>query len=164
MLCYEGIGYWGVTGATHAASCCAASAADGNGNGVSCCLFSLQVRVQAGARVQAVADELRQAGLSLQNYASIREQTVGGFIQVGWLGGQTGHGALCGWEGWLGWAEWAAPCSQCWAAIPSRWQHAAFASVEASSTRSRPCGPCPDRSARTAPVPPSLQWMSRWWP
>lgn len=50
-----------------------------------CCLA--QVRVQAGARVQAVADELRQAGLSLQNYASIREQTVGGFIQVGWLGG-----------------------------------------------------------------------------
>ncbi|KAL4857423.1 L-galactono-1 [Chlorella vulgaris] len=41
-----------------------------------------QVRVQAGARVQAVADELRGHGLTLQNYASIREQTVGGFIQV----------------------------------------------------------------------------------
>lgn len=41
-----------------------------------------QVTVQAGARVQAVADQLRQHGLTLQNYASIREQTVGGFIQV----------------------------------------------------------------------------------
>lgn len=38
--------------------------------------------MQAGARVQAVADELRKHGLSLQNYASIREQTVGGFTQV----------------------------------------------------------------------------------
>ncbi|KAL4448874.1 hypothetical protein ABPG77_007591 [Micractinium sp. CCAP 211/92] len=41
-----------------------------------------QVRVQAGARVQAVADELRKHGLTLQNYASIREQTIGGFTQV----------------------------------------------------------------------------------
>lgn len=41
-----------------------------------------QVTVQAGARVQAVADELRKHGLSLQNYASIREQTIGGFTQV----------------------------------------------------------------------------------
>ncbi|PSC76820.1 L-galactono-1,4-lactone dehydrogenase isoform A [Micractinium conductrix] len=41
-----------------------------------------QVTVQAGARVQAVADELRKHGLTLQNYASIREQTVGGFTQV----------------------------------------------------------------------------------
>lgn len=41
-----------------------------------------QVTVQAGARVQAVADELRKHGLSLQNYASIREQTCGGFTQV----------------------------------------------------------------------------------
>lgn len=41
-----------------------------------------QVTVQAGARVQDVADALRPMGLSLQNYASIREQTVGGFTQV----------------------------------------------------------------------------------
>ncbi len=41
-----------------------------------------QVTVQAGARVQEVADELRKHGLSLQNYASIREQTIGGFTQV----------------------------------------------------------------------------------
>jgi hypothetical protein len=47
-----------------------------------CSLLASQVRVQAGARVQAVADELRGHGLTLQNYASIREQTVGGFIQV----------------------------------------------------------------------------------
>lgn len=43
--------------------------------------------MQAGARVQAVADELRKHGLTLQNYASIREQTVGGFTQV--------RGGLC---------------------------------------------------------------------
>lgn len=41
-----------------------------------------QVTVQAGARVQEVADALRRHGLTLQNYASIREQTIGGFIQV----------------------------------------------------------------------------------
>lgn len=41
-----------------------------------------QVTVQAGARVQDVADALRPLGLSLQNYASIREQTIGGFTQV----------------------------------------------------------------------------------
>jgi L-galactono-1,4-lactone dehydrogenase len=40
------------------------------------------VTVQAGARVEAVADELRRHGLTLQNYASIREQTIGGFTQV----------------------------------------------------------------------------------
>lgn len=40
------------------------------------------VRVQAGARVQEVADQLKVHGLTLQNYASIREQTIGGFIQV----------------------------------------------------------------------------------
>ena len=38
--------------------------------------------MQAGARVQAVADELRKHGLTLQNYASIREQTIGGFTQA----------------------------------------------------------------------------------
>jgi len=41
-----------------------------------------RVTVQAGARVQEVADKLRPHGLTLQNYASIREQTVGGFTQV----------------------------------------------------------------------------------
>lgn len=40
------------------------------------------VTVQAGARVQDVADYLRPRGLTLQNYASIREQTIGGFTQV----------------------------------------------------------------------------------
>jgi len=40
------------------------------------------VTVQAGARVEAVAEELRNHGLTLQNYASIREQTIGGFTQV----------------------------------------------------------------------------------
>ena len=40
------------------------------------------VTVQAGARVAEVAAALRQQGLSLQNYASIREQTIGGFTQV----------------------------------------------------------------------------------
>jgi len=42
-----------------------------------------QVTVQAGARVQAVADALKPHGLTLQNYASIRDQQVGGFTQVG---------------------------------------------------------------------------------
>lgn len=41
-----------------------------------------QVTVQAGARVQDVADALRPYGLTLANYASIREQTIGGFTQV----------------------------------------------------------------------------------
>ncbi|KAG7671357.1 hypothetical protein Ndes2437B_g03998 [Nannochloris sp. 'desiccata'] len=40
------------------------------------------VTVQAGARVQEVADILRPHGLTLQDYASIREQTIGGFTQV----------------------------------------------------------------------------------
>ena len=30
-----------------------------------------------------LADELKKYGLTLSNYASIREQSVGGFIQVG---------------------------------------------------------------------------------
>ncbi|KAF5832906.1 hypothetical protein DUNSADRAFT_11056 [Dunaliella salina] len=42
-----------------------------------------QVTVQAGCRVQQVADALKPYGLTLQNYASIREQQIGGFIQVG---------------------------------------------------------------------------------
>jgi L-galactono-1,4-lactone dehydrogenase len=41
-----------------------------------------RVTVQAGARVQDVADALRAYGLTLANYASIREQTIGGFTQV----------------------------------------------------------------------------------
>jgi len=44
---------------------------------------SKQVRVQAGARVQDVVEALRPHGLTLQNYASIREQQIGGFTQVG---------------------------------------------------------------------------------
>ncbi|KAF8071296.1 hypothetical protein HT031_001379 [Scenedesmus sp. PABB004] len=43
---------------------------------------SMQVRVEAGCRVQQVADALKPYGLSLQNYASIREQQIGGFTQV----------------------------------------------------------------------------------
>lgn len=43
---------------------------------------SKQVRVQAGARVQDVVEALRPHGLTLQNYASIREQQIGGFTQV----------------------------------------------------------------------------------
>ncbi|KAL3136486.1 hypothetical protein ABBQ38_005740 [Trebouxia sp. C0009 RCD-2024] len=42
-----------------------------------------QVTVQAGARVQEVVEALRPHGLTLQNFASIREQAIGGFIQVG---------------------------------------------------------------------------------
>lgn len=33
--------------------------------------------------MQQVADHLNAYGLSLQNYASIREQQIGGFTQVG---------------------------------------------------------------------------------
>lgn len=40
------------------------------------------VTVQAGARVQAVVDALAELGLSLENYASIAEQQMGGFTQV----------------------------------------------------------------------------------
>ena len=42
----------------------------------------MQVTVQAGARIQDVVDQLRPHGLTLQNFASIREQSVGGFTQV----------------------------------------------------------------------------------
>lgn len=44
---------------------------------------SKQVTVQAGARVQEVVEALRPHGLTLQNYASIREQSIGGFTQAG---------------------------------------------------------------------------------
>ncbi len=33
-------------------------------------------------RALQLADELKKFGLTLSNYASIREQSVGGFIQV----------------------------------------------------------------------------------
>jgi L-galactono-1,4-lactone dehydrogenase len=43
----------------------------------------MRVTVQSGARVQDVADTIRKHGMTLLNYASIREQTVGGFTQIG---------------------------------------------------------------------------------
>jgi L-galactono-1,4-lactone dehydrogenase len=43
----------------------------------------MTVTVQSGARVQDVADKIREKGLTLLNYASIREQTIGGFTQIG---------------------------------------------------------------------------------
>uniref|UniRef100_A0A0D6R329 FAD-binding PCMH-type domain-containing protein n=1 Tax=Araucaria cunninghamii TaxID=56994 RepID=A0A0D6R329_ARACU len=42
-----------------------------------------RVRVQAGVRVSQLVDELRSQGLTMQNFASIREQQLGGIIQVG---------------------------------------------------------------------------------
>eukprot|EP00238_Polyblepharides_amylifera_P002554 CAMPEP_0196572266 /NCGR_PEP_ID=MMETSP1081-20130531/2344_1 /TAXON_ID=36882 /ORGANISM="Pyramimonas amylifera, Strain CCMP720" /LENGTH=515 /DNA_ID=CAMNT_0041889525 /DNA_START=412 /DNA_END=1959 /DNA_ORIENTATION=+ len=42
-----------------------------------------QVTVQAGARVCQVTEALEQHGLVLQNFASIAEQQIGGFTQVG---------------------------------------------------------------------------------
>jgi L-galactono-1,4-lactone dehydrogenase len=42
-----------------------------------------RVTLQAGARVREVVEALRPYGLTLQNYASIREQQMGGFTQVG---------------------------------------------------------------------------------
>jgi L-galactono-1,4-lactone dehydrogenase len=42
-----------------------------------------RVTVQAGARVSQVVEALRPHGLTLQNYASIAEQQMGGFTQVG---------------------------------------------------------------------------------
>ncbi|EGD82570.1 galactonolactone dehydrogenase [Salpingoeca rosetta] len=44
---------------------------------------SKQVCVEAGARVADVVEKLRPYGLTLQNYASIREQQIGGFVQAG---------------------------------------------------------------------------------
>ncbi|KAK3119712.1 hypothetical protein QOZ80_9AG0674150 [Eleusine coracana subsp. coracana] len=41
------------------------------------------VTVQAGIRVAELVNALREHGLTLQNFASIREQQVGGFTQVG---------------------------------------------------------------------------------
>lgn len=42
-----------------------------------------RVTVQAGARVSQLVEELKDHGLTLQNFASIREQQIGGIIQVG---------------------------------------------------------------------------------
>jgi len=42
-----------------------------------------QVTVQAGARVSQVTEAIKPYGLVLQNFASIAEQQVGGFMQVG---------------------------------------------------------------------------------
>mmetsp|Transcript_322 Transcript_322/g.561 ORF Transcript_322/g.561 Transcript_322/m.561 type:complete len:603 (+) Transcript_322:83-1891(+) len=44
---------------------------------------NMTVTVQAGARVSQVVDALRPYGLTLPNLASIAEQQMGGFIQVG---------------------------------------------------------------------------------
>jgi L-galactono-1,4-lactone dehydrogenase len=41
-----------------------------------------RVTVQAGARVEQVVEALRPYGLTLQNFASIRQQQIGGFTQV----------------------------------------------------------------------------------
>ncbi|CAO2831640.1 unnamed protein product [Amaranthus hypochondriacus] len=41
------------------------------------------VRVEAGIRVQQLVDHLKDFGLTLQNFASIREQQIGGILQVG---------------------------------------------------------------------------------
>ncbi|PIN18307.1 D-arabinono-1, 4-lactone oxidase [Handroanthus impetiginosus] len=42
-----------------------------------------RVRVQAGIRVQELVDGVKEYGLTLQNFASIREQQIGGIVQVG---------------------------------------------------------------------------------
>lgn len=41
-----------------------------------------RVRVQAGIRVQQLVDGIKEHGLTLQNFASIREQQIGGIVQV----------------------------------------------------------------------------------
>lgn len=46
-----------------------------------------RVRVQAGIRVQGLVDEIKQYGLTLQNFASIREQQIGGIVQLEYLEG-----------------------------------------------------------------------------
>ncbi|KAI9161798.1 hypothetical protein LWI28_020770 [Acer negundo] len=42
-----------------------------------------RVRVQAGIRVQQLVDDIKEYGITLQNFASIREQQIGGILQVG---------------------------------------------------------------------------------
>ncbi|KAI0565083.1 FAD linked oxidase [Gracilaria domingensis] len=44
---------------------------------------TMRVTVQAGVSVNKLVEELRGYGLTLQNFASITEQQIGGFIQVG---------------------------------------------------------------------------------
>ena len=63
------------------------------------CGVCYQVTVQAGCRVQQVADALKAHGLTLQNYASIREQQIGGFTQVGAKGGGGDSGVCVGGRG-----------------------------------------------------------------
>lgn len=41
-----------------------------------------RVRVQAGIRVQGLVDAIKDYDLTLQNFASIREQQIGGIVQV----------------------------------------------------------------------------------
>ncbi|XP_019254343.1 PREDICTED: L-galactono-1,4-lactone dehydrogenase, mitochondrial [Nicotiana attenuata] len=41
------------------------------------------VTVQAGIRVQQLVDAIKEYGITLQNFASIREQQIGGIVQVG---------------------------------------------------------------------------------
>jgi L-galactono-1,4-lactone dehydrogenase len=41
-----------------------------------------RVRVEAGIRVQELVDGIKEYGLTLQNFASIREQQIGGIVQV----------------------------------------------------------------------------------
>lgn len=65
---------------------------DDGGDMVSCSLMDSVIQVdrvsgratvQAGARISDVVEALRPHGLTLQNIASIREQAMGGFLQVG---------------------------------------------------------------------------------
>ncbi|XP_050227057.1 L-galactono-1,4-lactone dehydrogenase, mitochondrial [Mercurialis annua] len=42
-----------------------------------------RVRVEAGIRVQELVDGIKEFGITLQNFASIREQQIGGIVQVG---------------------------------------------------------------------------------
>ncbi|GFP80863.1 l-galactono-1 4-lactone dehydrogenase mitochondrial [Phtheirospermum japonicum] len=41
-----------------------------------------RVRVEAGIRVQQLVDGIKEYGLTLQNFASIREQQIGGIVQL----------------------------------------------------------------------------------
>lgn len=41
-----------------------------------------RVRVQGGIRVQQLVDGIKDYGITLQNFASIREQQIGGIVQV----------------------------------------------------------------------------------
>ncbi|EPS69983.1 l-galactono-1,4-lactone dehydrogenase [Genlisea aurea] len=42
-----------------------------------------RVRVEAGIRVQQLVDAIKEYGLTLENFASIREQQIAGIVQVG---------------------------------------------------------------------------------